>query len=184
MKYSVNWLQQQIEQGIHQEYLLFWGHTPKQEGTVDKSCFSQWYPSTFEVDGVLYKTAEHWMMAKKAELFGDGEAMQKILLAEKPAVAKAIGREVRNFDAAVWNKQAYQIVVDGSKHKFASNPALEKFLLYTGNKTIVEASPSDPIWGIGLSQDSKDALYPSNWRGTNLLGFALMEARDLLKEPM
>lgn len=182
MKYSINWLQSEIEKGIHFEYLFFWGHTPKNENTIDKSCFSQWYPSPFLVGGITYATAEHWMMAKKAKLFQDEEVFQKIITAEKPAVAKALGREVKNFNADVWNQSAYAIVVEGNQHKFKQNEALKKFLLTTKEKVLVEASPADAIWGIGLAQDAADALNPFRWPGTNLLGFALMEVRDSLKK--
>ena len=182
MKYSLNWLQSQIEQNIPVEYFFFWGHTQKKEGVVDKSCFSQWYPSAFIVDGNTYLTAEHWMMAKKAELFDDKETMEKILAAEKPAIAKALGRVVRNFNSEVWTNTSYNIVVEGNKHKFSQDETLKEFLLHTGNKIIVEASPADAIWGIGLSQDAKEAQNPFTWKGTNLLGFALMEVRDILKQ--
>lgn len=181
MNYSLSWLQSEIEKGVHFEYLFFWGHNPKKETVVDKSCFSQWYPSTFTVDDISYATAEHWMMAKKALLFKDEEILQKIIVAEKPAVAKALGREVKNFDAAVWDSSACSIVVEGNRHKFSQHENLLKFLLSTGNKILVEASPSDAIWGIGLPQDSNEAMNPFRWRGTNLLGFALMEVRDSLK---
>lgn len=182
MKYSINWLEQQIEQGIHHDYVFFWGHTQMQVGIIDKSCFSQWYPAAFEVDNVTYKTTEHWMMAQKAKLFGDAEALQNIIATEKPIDAKAIGRTVKNFNADVWNSKAFEIVVEGNYHKFSANEELGKFLINSGNKIIVEASPNDTIWGIGLPKDSKDAFNPIKWRGTNLLGFALMEVRDQLKK--
>lgn len=181
MNYSRTWLQSQLEKGIYFEYLFFWGHTPKRENIIDKSCFSQWYPSPFVVDDIIYATAEHWMMAQKALLFGDEEIFQQIIAAEKPAVAKALGREVKNFNPAVWEAAAFSIVVEGNKHKFSQNESLKTFLLYTGNKVIVEASPADVIWGIGLPQDASDAANPFKWRGTNLLGFALMDVRDNLK---
>jgi ribA/ribD-fused uncharacterized protein len=180
MKYSKDWLKAQINSGIEPNFFFFWGHTPKQEGVTDKSCLSQWFPQPFEVDEVMYATAEHWMMAGKAKLFNDAEALSKILATPKPGTAKAIGREVRNFDDKVWKQHAYDIVVEGSYHKFSQNESLKNFLLRTGNKIIVEASPRDCIWGIGLSQSSEKAMSPSTWRGTNLLGFALMEARDRL----
>ena len=182
MKYSIEWLQNQIEKDVHVEYFFFWGHTQKQTTTIDKSCFSQWFPSSFEAGGKTYKTAEHWMMVKKAMLFEDHEALEKIVHAEKPAVAKAIGREVKNFVAGIWNARAYSIVVEGNLHKFSQREELKTFLLSTGNKILVEASPADAIWGIGLSQDATDAGNPLKWQGTNLLGFALMEVRDALNK--
>lgn len=181
MKYSVKGLQEELERGVQLDFLFFWGHTQKKEGVIDKSCFSQWYPSGFITDGINYLTAEHWMMAKKALLFDDRKTLEKILASEKPAIAKQLGREVSGFDTEIWAKSSYEIVVEGNMHKFSQNEFLKKFLLQTGNKVIVEASPPDTIWGIGLSQDAKEAINPFQWRGTNLLGFALMEVRDLLK---
>ena len=99
----------------------------------------------------------------------------------KPAAAKAFGREVLNFDPSVWNDKKRQIVVQGNGHKFSQNPELQAFLLATGDKIIVEASPRDQIWGIGLGPENPKALHPSTWRGQNLLGFALMEVRDLIR---
>jgi ribA/ribD-fused uncharacterized protein len=121
------------------------------------------------------------MMAGKASLFQDSEALTRILLAEKPALAKNIGREVKGFDQSVWDRHAADIVVEGNYHKFSSNQALRTFLLQTGNKILVEASPSDAIWGIGLAKDHTNAANPAKWRGSNLLGFALMEVRDRIK---
>lgn len=181
MKYTLDWLHSQIEKGNHFEYFFFWGHTPKNKDVVDKSCFSQWYPSPFEVNGINYSTAEHWMMAKKALLFNEKEIFQQIISAGSPAVAKALGREVRNFEAEKWNNAAYAIVTEGNLHKFSQNINLGKFLLSTNEKVLVEASPADAVWGIGLPQDNSKATNPLEWRGTNWLGFALMEVRDILK---
>lgn len=181
MTYSLKWLLAELEKGVHLDYLFFWGHTQKKEGVIDKSCFSQWYPSGFTVDGINYLTAEHWMMVKKALLFDDSETAKKILVSEKPAIAKQLGREVSGFDTELWTKSSYEIVVEGNKHKFSQNGFLKNFLLQTGNKVIVEASPADTVWGIGLSQEAKEAMNPSQWRGTNLLGFALMEVRDIIR---
>ncbi len=182
MNYSLTWLQNQIEKGIQQDFLLFWGHTQKQEEVIDKSCFSQWFPSPFTIDGVTYRTAEHWMMVQKALLFNDHDIAEKVIAAEKPASAKSLGRQVKNFSAETWDRLACSIVVEGNKHKFSQHDRLKEYLLQTGNKTLVEASPTDTIWGIGLPQDAKDATNPFKWRGTNLLGFALMEVRDFLKQ--
>lgn len=183
MKYSVEWLKQQLIEEKMVDYFFFWGHTPKQPGAIDKSCFSQWFPHPFTVENVTYATAEHWMMAKKAQLFKDEDTLSQILATDKPGAAKALGRKVRNFNDAAWKQHAYNIVVEGNYHKFSQNESFKNFLLTTGRKVIVEASPQDCIWGIGLSQNSEKATDPFQWRGTNLLGFALMEVRDqLLKQ--
>jgi ribA/ribD-fused uncharacterized protein len=180
MKYSLDILIKQVEANEPVEYFFFWGHTQKQQGVSDKSCLSQWYPAAFMVDGITYATAEHWMMAKKALLFGDEEAFQEVLTTPKPAVAKAIGRKVRNFDAGIWQEKGYAFVAEGSFHKFSQHAELQQFLLRTGKKIIVEASPFDKIWGIGMAESANGSGNPLQWRGTNLLGFALMEARDRL----
>jgi ribA/ribD-fused uncharacterized protein len=88
MKYSTNWLNEKIANGFQADYLFFWGHTQKEENVIDKSCFSQWYPSVFIVDGKTYLTAEHWMMAKKASLFNDMETLKNILEAKTPKLGK------------------------------------------------------------------------------------------------
>jgi ribA/ribD-fused uncharacterized protein len=180
MKYSTDWLKLQVQNGETIKYFFFWGHKQQNPAVVDKSCLSQWFPTAFEVEGTLYHTAEHWMMAQKARLFNDPEALEEILKTTKPGTAKAWGRKVKNFDAAVWKANAYDMVVAGNVHKFSQHEPLKEFLFTTGNKVIVEASPRDFIWGIGLGQDRKEAQDPHTWRGTNWLGFALMEVRDKL----
>lgn len=182
MKYSVEWLVNKTNAGEPVKYILFWGHQPSKDGSLTATCFSQWWQSPFTVDGVLYRTAEHFMMAGKARLFGDDAALEKILAAEKPAEAKALGRTIKNFDVERWKQEGYNIVVQGNIHKFSSTPELRAFLLNTGDRVIVEASPVDAIWGTGHAKDHPDAERPWLWRGTNLLGFALMEARDALRE--
>ncbi|MFF0649307.1 NADAR family protein [Streptomyces tendae] len=170
-----------VRAGARIKYLCFWGHRPRPDGSIGPSCLSQWWPSPFTVDGVQYATAEHWMMAGKARLFADAEAERRVLAAAHPAGAKKAGRLVRGFDEAVWERERFRIVVEGSVHKFASDPALRAFLLGTGGRVLVEASPVDRVWGIGLAADDEAAQDPERWRGPNLLGFALMAARERLR---
>lgn len=168
-------------QGEKVKYLHFWGHTPRRDGVIGASCLSQWWQSPFTVDGVEYATAEHWMMAAKARLFDDAEAERKAVTASGPALAKKAGRLVRGFDEAVWERERSGIVVEGSVHKFRQDDRLRDYLLGTGDRVLVEASPMDRIWGIGLAADDERAQDPARWRGINLLGFALMEARERLR---
>ncbi|MEU3499705.1 NADAR family protein [Streptomyces hundungensis] len=171
----------QVTNGTRIKFLHFWGHTPRRDGSLGPSCFSQWWPSPFTVDGVEYATAEHWMMASKARLFGDAEAERAALTAANPALAKKAGRMVRGFDEAAWRRERYGIVLAGSLHKFGQDEALRDYLLATGDRVLVEASPLDRIWGIGLAADAPEAEDPRRWRGLNLLGFALTEARERLR---
>lgn len=104
------------------------------------------------IDGVLYPTAEHWMMASKARMFGDTEALEQIPVAPDPKSAKALGRQVKNFEEAVWKASARRLVTEGNIAKFQQNLPLRDFLLSTGDAVLVEASPRDWIWGIALDR--------------------------------
>ncbi|MFD5479287.1 NADAR family protein [Streptomyces hawaiiensis] len=170
-----------VRAGARIRFLHFWGHRPRPDGRIGASCLSQWWPAPFTVDGVAYATAEHWMMAAKARLFEDPVAERAALAAGHPAEAKKAGRLVRGFDEAVWARERFRIVVEGSVHKFGAHPDLLAYLLGTGDRVLVEASPVDRVWGIGLAADDEAAMDPERWRGPNLLGFALMEARERLR---
>lgn len=159
-------------------YLYFWGHT--QKGTaISKACLSQWYPAAFTIDGVTYPTAEHWMMVGKARLF-DSIWIERILANLDPAAAKAFGRMIKHFDQSVWLQHRFDLVVQGNLAKFSQHPDLNAFLRSTADHVLVEASPVDQIWGIGLAADDPRAATPAEWRGLNLLGFALMRVREQL----
>lgn len=162
------------------KYVFFWGHRPQHDGSIGTGCLSQWWPSAFTVDGVRFATAEHYMMWRKALLFGDGEAAGRIVAARHPREAKMMGRGVRGFDDETWAVRRYGIVVDASVAKFGQHAELCKFLAGTGERVLVEASPTDRVWGIGLAATDDRAADPARWRGLNLLGFALMEARARL----
>lgn len=173
-------LQELVKHGQSFKYLYFWGHTPQQQDSVDKSCLSQWYPSAFSVDGIEYKTAEHFMMAQKAALFQDDEIFEQILNVAHPNEAKTLGRKIQNYKEDIWLEHRFKIVVAGNVEKFVQNPALKDFLINTQERILVEASPVDKIWGIGLAADDEQAQKPEQWQGLNLLGFALMEVRQQL----
>ncbi len=177
---DVEALRERVNTGQHVSYLCFWGHRPRADGAISAACFSQWYAAPFTVNGVRYATAEHWMMAEKARLFGDEVACVQILAKDDPGAAKAVGRTVRGFDDGVWNQHRFDIVVRGNLAKFGQHPPLRDFLLATGDQVLVEASPVDPIWGIGLAAADPRAQDPASWQGLNLLGFALMAVRDTL----
>ncbi|MFD0774939.1 NADAR family protein [Streptomonospora algeriensis] len=169
-----------IAGGARPKWLMFWGHRPQRDGSIGRGALSQWWPSPFTVDGVTYASAEHWMMAGKARLFGDESTRTEILAVRTPAEAKDLGRRVRGFDEGRWAAARFDLVVAGSVAKFGQDPALRAYLLGTGERILVEASPRDRIWGIGLAATDDRATDPSQWRGRNLLGFALMEARTRL----
>lgn len=162
------------------DYLFFWGHQSN-NAEITKSCFSQWWPCLFKHEGIEYRSAEQWMMAEKARIFSDNDILEKILKSNDPKTIKELGRQISFFDEDVWNQRKYDIVYEGNLLKFSQDESLKSFLLGTENKILVEASPYDKIWGIGMKQDEEGVRSPKNWKGQNLLGFALMEVRDKLK---
>lgn len=166
-----------LDAGKEVGFLCFWGHTPKTPTRVDASCLSQWFPRPFVALGVTYATAEHFMMAEKARLFGDADALRAILASTGPKEAKALGRTVRGYDDARWSATRTEAVVRGNLAKFSHHADLRDFLLGTGDAVLVEASPRDRIWGIGLGPSNPAAKDPRAWKGQNLLGFALMQVR-------
>ncbi len=179
MKHTLQNITERFQKKEKIKFLFFWGHTAKD--IVTKSCFSQWFPGKFEENGITYKTAEHYMMAGKARLFNDPETEEEILKANTPNQAKSLGRKVKNFDPKIWDTHKYEIVTQGNLLKFSQNQKFKEFLLSTGDKTLVEASPYDRIWGIGMLETDNRAENPLLWNGENLLGFALMEVRDELR---
>lgn len=139
--------------------------------------FSQWYPHRMEINGTSYSCAEQYMMAMKAFHFGDSETYDKIMASNKPWEQKALGRTVKNFTVENWSAVSREYVYRANKAKF-SDPRLRRILLETGDREIVEASPTDKIWGIGLSEDDPMALDKSKWQGLNWLGECIMRVRE------
>ena len=147
---------------------------------TEKSPFSQWYPCAFTVDGIAFSCAEQFMMHGKALLFGDHEIAEQVLAAAHPKQHKALGRKVTPFDDLTWKAKRVEIVKAGSRAKFTQNEELRALLVATKGTELVEASPYDRIWGIGLAATDPRALDPKTWRGQNLLGKILTELRDEL----
>lgn len=178
MRYHLSWLTERYDRGEHLEYVFFWAHAKKQGKAVGEFVLSQWYSSPFSVNEVTYKTAAHWMMARKAALFGDRVSFEKIIQADRYEDLKTLSRSIKHFDESVWREWKYEIVKEGNFHKFNQNKKIKAYLLSTTDRVLVEASPCDRIWGIGLPEESKHITDPYSWNGLNLLGFALMEVRD------
>lgn len=144
--------------------------------------FSNWYSNNFVWKGITFNCSEQAMMWAKAMHFYDMEIAKKILEAKHPSDQKALGRKVRGFSVIEWEEVCFELVVDILVSKFTQSQYLEDGILATDELILVEASPTDTIWGIGLSETDPLRLDPKNWRGRNLLGKALMEARSIIKE--
>jgi ribA/ribD-fused uncharacterized protein len=157
---------------IVENYTFFWGNS---------SPFSQWHRSVFTIDNQRFTCAEQYMMYRKAELFDDGWAMKEIMATSDPREIKAWGRKVQGFEKIIWGKAAYDVVVRGSYAKYTQTASMADILLRTDDTIIVEAAPTDAIWGIGLDEATAIITPPEQWPGTNLLGKALMEVRSGLR---
>ena len=167
--------------GVDFDFIFFWGSKSK-DSKVNITCLSQFYKCDFEEKGIKYNCCEQYMMAKKAELFDDKEILNEIMSESNPKVIKGLGRKVRNFDSEIWDKNRINIVKNGNYLKFTQNEELKEYLLSTNDAILVEASPYDRIWGIGLSKEDKRSRNPNMWKGKNYLGFVLMDVRDIIKE--
>jgi len=179
---SVEEVRTLARRGRRLKFVLFW--KPRLRGEpVSAAVLSQWERSPFTLDGRRFPTVEHYLMWRKAVLFDDGAVADRILDAPGPAAVKALGRQVRGFDPQVWERDRVGISVAGNVAKFRQNPELGDYLVGTGSRILVEASPADRIWGIGLEADDPGAEKPDRWRGRNLLGFALMRARNEILDP-
>lgn len=179
---------------ITDEFVFFW---------TSKDFLSQWYDASFVHNTLTFSTAEHWMMLQKAVLFAvpndakddvlgflqapDNEQhiANRILRAKTPKEAKDLGREVPNFNKTLWEQKIMSILYQGNKLKMTQNTALLKQFLSYGNRTFVEASPYDKIYGIGMKENHPHATQPDKWRGQNLLGKALTQlSYDLRNIPL
>lgn len=150
-----------------QKYYFFW-----------KGPLSQWKVSFFKEDGITYNCAEQYMMYKKALLFNDEETAKAIMNTPVPKEHQELGRQVKNFNQEVWNEHARDIVYQANILKFSQSPLLLKQLLATGDKILVEASPFDAIWGIGLDEDQAVRTPDTEWKGSNWLGETLTKVKQ------
>nr|WP_154890714.1 NADAR family protein [Paenibacillus xylanexedens] len=142
------------------------------------SPFSQWFKADFTVNGVQYTSAEQYMMHQKALLFGDQQIADKIMKTRSASVQKKLGRQVTGFDQTIWESECQRIVYEGNQAKFTQNEDLLAALLATQGTTLVEASPDDRIWGVGLAEEDPRIRNRKTWRGTNWLGEILTRLRE------
>lgn len=149
--------------------------------------FSQWHPSEFMTQlysggqVLRFSHAEQYMMASKADLFGDYQILKQIMDAPHPRDHKELGRQVQGFSNQVWNNHAQEIVYQGNLAKFSQDSDLREYLISTGDRHLVEGAWYDPVWGVGLAWNDPLILDSKNWKGTNWLGICLMKVREHLK---
>jgi len=179
--FNVEDLKQACSRGEKFTYLLFYGHTMLSTDSDMRPCLSQWWPCRFTLGDYKFSSAEQCMMLAKAFLFKDYQSANLILETNDPKRARDLGRNIANFDSVLWDQYKFGYIVQGNYAKFSQNKDLCDYLLSTGNSILVEASPRDAIWGIGMSSSSAFATDPLKWRGQNLLGFAVTKVREMLK---
>jgi ribA/ribD-fused uncharacterized protein len=143
-----------------------------------QDCMSNFYPANFNLNGINFTCTEQHMMYSKAKLFGDEQIANQILATNIPGKIKGLGRKVTNFDETKWQQNREIILFEGNLAKFTQNIEIKNQLLSTNPKTLVEASPTDKIYGVGLSIDDSRIDDPNNWKGLNLLGEILMRVRE------
>ena len=156
---------------VTDKYVFFWS-----------GLFSNFAPikEGIKFDGFRFPTSEHIFMYIKAKTFNDNEIAEKIKSAPDPKTAKSLGRKVRGFNEEVWKKHRDNAMKTAVQLKFNASPEFRNELLKEKyrNKTFVEASPYDRIWGIGMSMEDPNVNNESKWRGLNLLGNILTKLRD------
>jgi ribA/ribD-fused uncharacterized protein len=155
---------------ITDKYVFFWN-----------SELSNWFPTKFRYKNITFFNSEQAFMWEKAIFFGDTATAALILKTPSPNQCKKLGRQIKNFNTDVWLREGYEIMIAVNMAKFSQNSRLKAILLSTGDKILVESSPYDKIWGIGLHHDDDKVLDERNWKGMNLLGKSLMEVRNNLK---
>lgn len=151
-------------------------HNPEEENGY----LSNWYPSRFTMDGIVFSSMEQFMMYCKAQCFHDESVANQILTTDDVAEIKALGRRVSWYDESLWNGVRQIVVYEGLLAKFSQNDDLKRKLKSTGNTLLAECAVKDCIWGIGLSMNDSDRFDKAKWKGKNLLGYALMMVRERL----
>ena len=191
-RYDINWLIDKVNSGEKLKYVTFW----KADEGCENNYFSQWYAGKpIVINGREYATAEQYMMSEKALLFNDLEAYEKIMKDPDPHNSKALGRIVKNFNGDLWDKCFREIIFHGNLGKMQSDIKILNALLETEDAVLIEASPTDDIYGAGmekkdlLNPDGTLKVLPQNWhkkdstrQAQNNLGFVLMGVRDLFRD--
>lgn len=154
----------------YEGYVFFWAGP-----------FSQWADGKFICTSLNEEVncAEQAMMLHKAKMFNDMETYELIKNTSHPRDQKALGRMVKNFDKHKWDVFCLDIVTNINVDKFRHAKAWKELLYLTHPHLLVEASPNDMIWGIGMGVDNPNLLDTSIW-GSNYLGRTLTTARSIL----
>eukprot|EP00440_Ansanella_granifera_P044994 gb/GFBE01048759.1/.p1 GENE.gb/GFBE01048759.1/~~gb/GFBE01048759.1/.p1 ORF type:complete len:568 (+),score=131.19 gb/GFBE01048759.1/:1-1704(+) len=160
----------------YREFSNFFSDAPPFQFMLPAFAWSESFPQSIQCE-----FSEKAIMATKAALMGDKEIFDEIETAKDPKSCKALGRGVRNFDQALWEQHLEETAFEVVKQKFQANKGLKQVLFSTGDAILVEAAPNDCIWGVGMGTTDDGIHDPTQWRGRNVLGYALMRARGNLR---
>jgi ribA/ribD-fused uncharacterized protein len=152
-------------------HIYFWG-----------SFLSNFEPVKIKFAGFDFHTSEQLFMFLKAKYFVDEEMATRIVEeGQDPFTAKKLGRQVKGFNEEEWAEDREDMMYIACQRKFMDDDMF-KLLLATGDKILVEGSPHDKIWGVGLNFNGEEILDEENWNGLNLLGKVLMKVRDDMRK--
>lgn len=175
-------IRDRYNRGEKLEFKFFYGHLPSSSGKLTTSCFSHWWMQPFVINQTYYCCVEQWLASEKARLFGDEKSYHIIMNSTNPLVMKSRAEAIKNVKKSRENLNLCNLIYQGNFAKFSQNPDLKDFLFATGDEVLVYASPSDAVQGIYMKATNPKCTNPNNWEGENLLGFTLMDVRDVLKE--
>lgn len=130
-------------------------------------CFSNFSLHSIDLDGEKWATVEHYYQAHKFQHTGFEYLMPQIQAASTPELAAKIGRSLEYQPRPDWNLHKCQIMYRAIWQKFSSHLDIQRVLLDTIDREIVEDSPVDYFWGCGLDRS-----------GQNQLGRILMQVRS------
>ncbi|VTU42571.1 MULTISPECIES: NADAR family protein [unclassified Variovorax] len=157
---------------LRTEIVTFWGA---------QSPLSNWNIGKFTSRGIDFNCSEQLMMYRKAELFGDATSMAAILVEPDPREQKALGRAVSGFVKPIWDAASEAVLFEGLFDKFTQVASAHGVLMASEEKLIIEASPTDRLYGVGLAAYDPRILDTETWRGANRLGYLLMRVRSAIR---
>lgn len=133
--------------------------------------YSNFYPSPYCYNGLMFATVEHGFQWEKAITFGDLASAAAIVASDDPGEAKYLGSLIKNYDDNTWLSKRVNVMGKHVKCKFEQNNKLYLSIVkdYSDGHTWAEASRKDSTWGIGKSYSQAKGSDPSTWKGENLM---------------
>lgn len=165
-----NWENMDVIVHNDKNYILFFGY---------KCPFSNMYRSIITYNDEYFNCVEQIFAYEKARLFEPSIA-QNIKNCTYGAQAKKLGSRVKNFDPKIWDNHRELVMKEALRSKFNSNTRLKRLLELTEDAELIEVSPYDKFWGVGVDRNKMIELIKQNktYPGKNVLGNMLMSLRE------